>query len=324
MIDRLRCWLRDRPMWVKFQAVNREGWGNAWRRWQVTPRVLASPPVRTRSPDTSTAAPAEVHVLLWERDYLNGLWATKTFYAASGVDWPLYWHQGGPLSSRAVARLRKHFPDSRWIKAADADREVDAELGHRGLANCRTGRSKAFMLRKLIDPYLYGRADYLLLLDTDVLFFARPVELLDAVAERAGVSLYNRDRGYWYNLTPDAARDRYGIDLVPEINAGLGLVRRAGVDLPLLDRFLTDPDAFADPWLTEQTVQALLASKYGVRHLPDTYGLSTDRGLSTPDGSPLVCKHYPGHPRVHLYQEGMPHVLRSKLLENLRCRRCPG
>ena len=314
MLNSLRRSLRRLSWWKRFQEIRREGWENAWRRWRIARQILATPPVRTRSPDTSPSVSAEVHILLWERDYQNGLWAAKTFYAASSVDWPLYWHQGGPMPDRAVAHLQEHFPDSRWIPATAADREVNAELERRGLDNCRTGRARAFMLRKLIDPYLFGHADYQLLLDTDVLFFGRPAEILDTVAERADVSLFNRDRGYWYNITPESARDRYGIDLIPEINAGLGLVRRAGVDLELLDQLLADQDLFTDPWLTEQTVQALLASRYGARHLPETYGLSTAPGLITADGRPLVCKHYPGHPRVHLYREGMPHVVSSGLL----------
>jgi hypothetical protein len=252
--------------------------------------------------------------LLWERDYLNGLWATKTFYAASGVDWPLYWHQGGPLSERAVSRLHEHFPNSRLIRTDEADKYVTDKLLSAGLVNCQEGRSKAFMLRKFIDPILFGRADYLLLLDTDVLFFSRPNEILDAVAGQADVSLYNRDRGYWYNITADSARARYGIDLVPEINAGLGLIRRAGIDLDLVDQFLADPEIYAEPWLTEQTVHALLASKYGVRHLSEMYGLSTGTGLTTSNGRSLVSKHYPGHPHVNMYREGIPHVLTSGLL----------
>lgn len=313
MIDRLRQWLRSRPAWVKFQAVNREGWANALRRKWVTRKILSTPPVHVRPPDAGPAA-AEVHVLLQQRDYLNGLWAAKTFYTVSGVDWPLYWHQGGPMLEWAIARLLEHIPGSCWIPAAEANHKVDAELARRRLTNCQAGRARAFMLRKLIDPYLFGHADYMLLLDTDVLFFAPPVEMIDSVAEHAGVNLYNRDRGFWYNITTATARDRYEIDLVPEINAGLALVRREVIDLPLVDRILADPELFAEPWLTEQTIHALLGSKYGMQHLPETYGLSTGPGLTTPDGRPLVCKHYPGHPRVYLYREGIPHVIRSGVL----------
>jgi hypothetical protein len=261
-----------------------------------------------------------VHILVWERDYLNGLWAAKSFYAGAKVNWPLYWHQGGFLSVKAKRQLKTHFPDSLLLEADTADREVARLLDTRGLIRCRAARDKAFMLRKLIDPVLLGRTDYMLLLDTDVLFFRSPEEILTAVASGTTVSHFNRDVGYWYNITPEAAKQRHGIDLVPDLNAGLGLVPRANVDLDLIEQFLVDPDLLTEPWLTEQTLQALLASRYGVCHLPDTYNLSTSPGLATSDGRPFVAKHYPGHPRPWLYQEGMPHLLRLGLLEFGRCR----
>ena len=62
----------------------------------------------------------------------------------------------------------------------------------------------------------------------------------------------------------------------------------------------------------------------GVQFLSNVYRLSTDAGLKTEDGRTLVAKHYVSHPRPLMFREGIPHVLRSGLLENLRCRRYPG
>ena len=318
ILDSLRTWLRQYYGWLRFQDINREGWRNAWVRSRIVPQILRTAPVRTRPPDEGTASGAEVHVLLWDRDYLNGLWAAKSFYAASGVDWPLYWHQGGRLGALAKTRLRAHFPDSRLIDTATADGEVQAALDHLRLPTCWASRTKAFMLRKLIDPVVIGRAEYLLLLDTDILFFATPQEMLDTVADRTPISQFNRDIKSWYNITPADAKSRYGIDLLERINAGCGLVPRASIDLGLLEQLLADPDMHSIPWLTEQTAQALLASKFGVRHLPDTYLVATTPGLTTADGRPLIAKHYPGHPRRYLYQEGMPQVLSSGLLKPTR------
>jgi len=75
--------------------------------------------------------------------------------------------------------------------------------------------------------------------------------------------------------------------------------------------------------LTEQTLQALYAGANGVRFLSDVYCLSSIPGLTTADGRGLIAKHYVSHPRPLMYREGIPHVLRSGLLENLRCRHSP-
>jgi len=269
-------------------------------------------------------APCEVHILIWDRDHLAGLWAAKSFYSASGVDWPLFWHQGGALSATAAHPLRFHFPNSKLVTTTEADRAADAALGAADLGHLRAARTRAFMLRKLVDPVLVGRARHLLLLDSDVLFFGRPVELLDAVAADAPVGLFNRDEADWYTIARADARGRFGIELPERLNAGLGLVPRAGLDLARADRWLAAaPELLSDPWLTEQTLQALFAGASGVEFLPDTYRLSRTRGLTTADGRPLVAKHYVSHPRPLLFREGMPHLLRSKLLEDLRCRPSP-
>jgi hypothetical protein len=325
MLSVIRRAFRRSRVWVRFQELRREGWANVWRRWRVAPGILRTPPVRTRPPEGGTPAGCEVHILVWDRDHLMGLWAAKTFYAAAGVDWPLFWHQGGPLSPKAAGRLRGHFPDSRLMTMDAADRAVNAALDAAGLAHLRAARAWAFMLRKLVDPVVFGRARHLLLLDTDVLFFARPAELLGAVAEASPVGVFNRDLKDWYTVTSEFARERFGIELPDRLNAGFGLVPRATIDLERADRWLAAaPELLSEPWLTEQTIQALFAGVNGVRFLSDAYRLSSEPGLTAADGRGLVAKHYVSHPRPLMFREGIPHVLRSGLLGSLRCRPCPG
>jgi hypothetical protein len=273
---------------------------------------LKTAPIRTDPVNPDGPPPeCEVHVLTWERDYISGLWAAKSFYRSAGVRWPLVWHETNTLSPTARRRLADHFPDSQLITSTEANDRVGRLLTERNLSHCATCRSKSFMLMKLIDCLVLSRARYLLLLDTDVLFFARPQELMDAVRTGDSVALFNRDSKTWYNLTPAVARERYGVDLVEEINAGLALIRREDWRLDLIDRFLADPDILSDPWLTEQTTQALMASQIGMRFLPPTYLCTVEPGLETPDGTPLVAKHYPGYPRPLFFREGIPHLLRS-------------
>jgi hypothetical protein len=181
------------------------------------------------------------------------------------------------------------------------------------------------MLRKLVDPVVFGRADRLLFLDSDVLFFAQPTELLDVAGDDGHVSVFNRDNTSWYTISPQLAQERLGIEMPECLNAGLGLVPRASLDLARADQWLEAvPELLAQTWLTEQTIQALYAGANGLRFLPDTYGLSREPGLTSATGRDLVAKHYVSHPRPHLFREGIPHVLRNGLLESLRCRVCPG
>jgi hypothetical protein len=316
-MTRLQRLLRKSPWWVSIRGAQQVGLRLTWDRWRLGRQILRTAPVRTDPSDPDGPPPdCEVHVLTWQRDYLNGLWAAKSFYRSSGVRWPLIWHESGTLSPTARQRLAEHFPDARLLTTKEADDRVGRILAEQGLTHCAAARSQSFMLMKLLDCLVLSRARYLLLLDTDVLFFAAPRELLDAVRTNAPPALFNRDSKNWYNLTAAAARERYDVELVERINAGLALIRRADWRLDWIDHYLSDPDILSEPWLTEQTVQALMASRIGMAFLPPTYLCSVEAGLTAPDGVPLVAKHYPGHPRPLFYREGIPALVRAGFLDH--------
>lgn len=258
--------------------------------------------------------------MTWDRDCLMALWTAKSFYHYAQASWPLVWHQGGPLSSRNRRLLRKHFPDSYFFTAAEANLLVEAELRRGGFRRTIDARRHSFSLVKMIDFVVLSRADRLLNLDSDVLFFAKPEELLAAVASDAAVNLFNRDNGSWYNVSPEGARRRHGVALVEELNAGLGLVRRASFSIEMIEAFLEDPDVMSNVWLADQTLQALGGSQTNVSLLPDTYSVCKSPGLSTGDGRPLVAKHYPGPYRQLLFEEGMLQLIERGFFRELSCR----
>ncbi len=303
-IDRRSHAFRHSRFWVGCHALRREGVADAVARWRACRGVLRTAPVATDAADGPT--PAGVHVLVYGPDHLAGLWAAKSFYHHAGVRWPLTWHQGGWMTAREIRRLRAHFPDSRFVSTAEADAGVEARLA--AYPRLLAARRKAVMLRKLIDPVVFGRADSLLLLDTDVLFFRRPTELLAAVSDRRPVNWHNADVGDWYNITAGQAAARYGVALVQRLNAGLSLVRRAALRFDEMDEFSADADVMSRPWLAEQTIHALLGSRHGAEVLPPTYRVSTGPGLTADDGRPLVAKHYASAPRPWLFREGIPAV----------------
>jgi hypothetical protein len=252
-------------------------------------------------------------------DWQMALWAAKSFYHYAGVDWPLVWHEGGSLRPCYRTALKRHFPQSLVLTAEEATTGVEAELARGGFTRCLHARRRSFMLMKMIDCVVLSNAKRLLLLDSDVLFFKKPEELIAAGTSEWLKNLFNRDKGSWYTIPREAAKARYGIDVIPELNAGLGSVRRESLTLPMMEEFLADPDILSEPWLTEQTLQALCGSRVGVELLPETYLVSQSSGLTTPEGRPLVAKHYPGFSRHLLYEEGMTHLIRRGFLEALSC-----
>ena len=298
----LRSWLP----WVRFQELRREGFATAWRRRRLQSPILDTPPVRT-----AAAGPVEVRVLTWRRDWVNMVWALKSFYQYAGVDYPLVIHDGGLLPRQAAA-LRSHFPDAGFVPAAGADARFPAELRRRGLARCAEYRSKNVSTRKLFDFFLDSTAEYVLCIDSDIVFFRRP-DLLIVPPQGVARNRYNEDDGYWYTMPLDELAAAFGVRPPPGVNSGLAVVRRESIDFAAVERYLEHPRLFADPWVTEQTLHALLSTTYGLELLPRTYRVGGPAGL-TPD---LVCKHYPGTHRPLLYTEGMRHLFDAGLVAAL-------
>jgi hypothetical protein len=303
--NRVRSWLRKQRHWLEFQEANREGWLRAWKRRRIQQRILDTPPLTT-----AETGPVEVRVLTWRRDWINLIWALKSFYYFSGVDYPLFIHDGG-LAPGQADQLQQHFPQARLILPSAADDEVAEELRKRGLSRCLAYRQRNISTRKLFDFYLLSQADSIISIDSDIVFFRRPEELISPKALRK--NLYNKDCAYWYSLPLDDLEATFGIRPPPLVNSGLALVCRDSMDFYLMNQWLANPKLFADAWVTEQTLHALCSTIYGIELLPDSYCVATTPGL----GPEMVCKHYPGFFRYYLYAEGMKHLLHTGFLEKL-------
>lgn len=304
-----RNWLSQRPRYLDFRWSLREGLLRSLRRSRIQRRILSTPPVHTAS-----EGPLEIRVLTWRRDWVNLIWALKSFYYFSGVNYPLFIHDGGLLRANIQGLLR-HFPDAHFVSAGEADRCVSEQFRKQGLERCLAYRALNVPSRKVFDFFAMSRADCVLIVDSDIVFFRKPVELC-IEPSMVTKNLYHIDQQYAYALTANEIQAGFGITPVERIAAGLGLVKRESIDFDAIEHWLAHPKLFQDRWVGEQTLHALCATQYGVDFLPDTYRVSTDRGLA-PE---LVCKHYPGFFRPLLYEEGMVHLVRVGFLGALKKR----
>ena len=302
----MRGWLRRHRRWVEFQEWNREGWRAALDRRQVQVRILSTPPVRTAG-----AGPVEVRVLTWRRDCLNVIWALKSFYHFAEVDFPLAIHDGG-LAPGQADLLRSHFPDATFVPRAEADRRIEAEFAARGWDRCVSYRRLNSSTPKLFDFFAFSSAEHVLSIDSDIVFFRRPDELVD-FDPATSPNLYNADVATAYSMTPEEMISAFGVAPPPLINSGLNLARRESMDFTKMDAWLAHPKMYENRWVTEQTLHALCSTIHGVALLPASYLVSVEPGL---DGD-LACKHYPGFFRPLLYSEGMSRLIDRGFLSAL-------
>jgi hypothetical protein len=262
------------------------------------PDLIKGVPAQTYPP-----CAVSVHMLLSRESLVMGLWAARSFQHFTGRCWKMVFHDDGSLGDADAALLERHFPLGRVWRRADADRQVEAGLA--GYPGCLENRRRQIMFLKLFDPYFGGAGDRFILLDSDVLFFQTPKEILEWAESDAPGFGFNSDVHNAYSVETDKLESHFGVPLWKNVNAGLALVPRAGISLETVESYLQEfsSQSVHDLWL-EQTAYALLASKYGRGELlPSSYEIS----FNPKRGAHCVARHYvtAAESRQHFFREGV-------------------
>ena len=263
----------------------------------VRPRILQAPPVHTGE------GVCEIHVLTSAADWLNLLWALHSFYRVSGRRYPLCIHDDGTLPAAAAAELRRAFPDARLVTRAESDARVNALLAN--YPRCLALRRTNTLAHKVLDFAAFLESDRMMILDSDILFFAEPTRLIEILESSARNSL-NRDWRDGYTIDIPTVAPLLDFTLPPLINSGLGLLHRASLRYDWMEEFLALPDILSHHHKIEQTLFALCCSRFGYEMLPAEYDVHTG-----PRAPGVPSRHYTGPIRHLMYGEGVRDLVRA-------------
>lgn len=288
----------------QIRSTFKDGPNAWWHRDIVRPRILKSKPV-TGLNDSR----CEIHVLTSKDDFLNLTWALKSFYFATKRRYQLVIHDDGTLAKADASELNRHFPDARIISRKEADAAVIPTL--KAYPRCKEFRTTNHLSPKLFDFRHFLTSDRMLLLDSDVLFFEEPKELLRRLeCPDYNKNSVNADVSTAYTVDPKDVSDQYDIDMIDRFNSGLGLIHRDSLRLEWIEEFLTLPNILSHFWRIEQTLFALCSCRYGVELLPQEYDVFLKGKLN---GRP--SRHYVGAVRHEMYREGIARLAKTNLLD---------
>jgi hypothetical protein len=271
-------------------------------RTQMLPRILAAPPIPAGD------GLAEVHMLLHHQRILEGIWSLYSFAHFSHVACQMFVHSDGSLTDTDVTRLHQVLPGAQVISREESDRIVEPHMQELRLSrSIRFRRALVFAL-KLFDPFFFGEHASFFLLDSDVLFFRRPGELL--VDEP--ISLYSPDNGIRYCLSAEAMQALLGRQCIASFNPGVVRTRRTVLDLPFVEDCLQRVEFWGSGsrphYYAELTLWAMQLTTAGARQLPPSYAITP-----TLDGPIPVSGHYcgGGYPATWFYSRGLPRLARE-------------
>ena len=302
--------MRSTPgaLWLRLNQKFAHGLRVAWYRDVVRPRILNTPPIAETSDHRY-----EIHVLTSRHDWLNLIWALKSFYAASGRRYALCIHEDGTLDSVALSSLQRHFPTARIIRRQEADQRLAHEL--RGFPRSAQFRNTNLLALKVFDFIAFLQADRMVLFDSDLLFFDEPTAYLSRLEDgNYRLNSFNADCESAYTVDAEAVRTQLGFELLARVNSGFGVIHRDSMKLEWVEEFLAVPGlAEGHFWRIEQTLYALCGSRYGAELLPQAYDVRLEAGIP-----PRIFRHYVGAIRHLMYGEGIAHLVQDRFLE--RCR----
>jgi len=240
-----------------------------------------------------------IHMVTCHKHVDMALWSLKSFSYYAGESPHIMIHDDGTLTAHDKELLRSHLDRCTVIDKAEADKTMNEAL--RDYPRCRQMRAKSafYCALKLFDPSVYSPTDVIILLDSDILFFQHPSELLNYA--RRGNPCFNSDYQDAYALPIEELRRSLNVNVFSKVNAGLVVLRRADYDLNFMERYFT---CFSSPIRDvnrhEQTLHALLLSRSEAHRLSNVYQVSRQRISAA-----TVSHHFVNDgSRPHFYTRG--------------------
>jgi len=261
----------------------------------VTTCARRPPLEKLKNPDIS------VHLLVSSKTWHAGLLAAISFEFFTERHWNLFIHEDGSLCDKAKQRIEKVLPGVHFISRKQGEEKVKQALANYPV--CLAHRATHNLFLKFFDIPLFAPGERFIFLDSDVLFYAKPEEIIDWADSGNDSFFYNKDTKEKYCIPRSDIQRELNIELWPFFNSGLMLIPKKALSWKIAEEFLLTFETTAHhPQFFEQTLYAVMASIWNQGEaLPLTYEISW--GFFRDRKS--IARHYVGAFKYDiLYLEG--------------------
>lgn len=265
----------------------------------------------------------EIHSLTSHQHLYFYLWGIKSFLWASKLNPKIIIHSDGTLTYADKKLLKSHINGCRIISKEEADSYINPFL--KDYPTCHKYRSEQPFAKKIIDVFLTTKAEKNIILDSDVLFFKQPIEIMNWVNNDNRI-LFNWDSFDTEATMHHKLKKDLRLEYASGYNSGIQCVSKEIFDIEFLENYLSYcyRQRKLDWWVVEQRSMALFAYKYNPDLckplLRERYFFQNrknvfykNRGINTFPNS-LVAKHYSRYARTLFATEGINKLLKDKNL----------
>jgi hypothetical protein len=253
-----------------------------------------------------------LHVLCCHRDVSQMLWALGSWYAATSESPQLYIHDDGTFVRRDTERIHTLFPQAKIVDYHSTTRLARSWLADTPqalkLRTCRSSSGKRIkypLAIKLIDPIFVSERENILILDTDILWFQEPKELVEAIYTYTSPV-------FWQDPEPWPLSFQNGEALREDLcyyNSGVVYYRKQDFDFAVLEEYLSKRGDVDEPFFgfNDQPAFAYTLGQYRDVSLLPTERYCVRKGVE----DSTVSMHYLGPRRHRFWGEGVGLLLET-------------
>lgn len=220
----------------------------------------------------------QVFMMLNQPRIWEGIWAIYSFRKFFG-NCQVCVLNSGTLTPTSIIKLRAIFPGIQVPEITSHDEAIIRTLEEQGLHRCASWRKSFIFSRRLFDPIILSPNQEFLLLDSDILHFAPPQEVIEW-SKSPKQFKYAADVNQ-FSLCADVEQLKalWGNEPPVYFNAGYLGVPPNAVNLNRIESQLSDKlfqeqlDSGRFSHVSEQSILAMEAGKLGASLLPEEYSI---------------------------------------------------
>jgi len=205
-----------------------------YNRFFLAPQILKSDKIFEKPINNSDLS---IHLLTCHRDLIMTIWSLKSFYKVAREVGQLYVHDDDSLTAKDKKIINKFFPKAIIVEP----REVLKKnyLAQYPLMKKFRENEDYFLLKKIIDTYFLSDKRIHLIIDSDLLWFETPEEVMAEIKNDCQNSLMMANNSFSHVYF------KQGEELAMELanyNSGIVLYKKDNFDLPKMEEYLSRVD----------------------------------------------------------------------------------
>lgn len=181
-----------------------------------------------------------IHILTQHKDLIMLIWSLASFYQVMDTIGCLYIHNDGTLTKEDKHTIKRFFPNVKILETENFLADFAQEL--KDYPVIKKFRQDYQYLKKLIDPYFTSCKKYRLVIDSDLIWFKAPIEIMQEIKNDCQKSFMqeNYTINRLYNIRFKEGRME---DKLATKNSGIVLYNQKNFNLEKLQVYFNKIDA---------------------------------------------------------------------------------